>query len=195
MPEREDLMQSEVVRTFEDLIEGPNGANYLARICGRPAGNGLWHGWIEFVPEKGTPVLRSRRETTQPNRRNLVGWAGRLTGIYLEGALNRTLRLEEPRPAPVPGGTVRPRFEGPAPHPPPGRSVAPDDAAVNPLLLYRRGESTLRQELEELSTSELRTVVRGYDLSDEDSPRDVGTLVHAELVDLIIRAVRERILQ
>jgi hypothetical protein len=54
--------------------------------------DGLWEGWIEFIPTDGGAPLRSRRETTQPNRDDAVYWATGLTPVYLEGALERALR-------------------------------------------------------------------------------------------------------
>jgi hypothetical protein len=74
--------------------------------------DGLWEGWIEFLPGDGSPVLRSRRETVQPNREAAVYWATGLSQVYLEGALARTL-APPPRPALHPDlGT--PAYPGPA---------------------------------------------------------------------------------
>lgn len=188
-------MDPQVFRTFDDLITGPNGGSYLARICGgREDDNGLWHGWIEFVGQEGGTVLRSPRETRQPNRRNLDGWADRLSRVYLEGSLRRTLRMQEPKRTPAACGPDRPRFSAPAPEPGRGRPVAPDDAALNPFLRYREGEPTLREELEHLPPSELRTVIEAYRLA-EDPDLDADALEHAELVELVVRTVRERVLR
>lgn len=63
--------------------------------------DGLWEGWIEFLPDDGSPVLRSRRETVQSNRETAIYWATGLSPVYLEGALARTL-APPPRPAPPP---------------------------------------------------------------------------------------------
>ncbi|MGH7474931.1 MAG: hypothetical protein ACRELD_01440 [Longimicrobiales bacterium] len=90
------------------------GKGYVARICGREAEDGLWEGWIEFDPEDGGPVLRTQRETEQPNREDLEYWAGGLTAAYLEGALQRALDPHTPdlRPRQV---DVRPTYDRPAP--------------------------------------------------------------------------------
>lgn len=186
-------MDAVVLRTFVEPISGSGGASYVAKICGRRRGDNLWEGWVEFVPEGGTPVLRSRRETTQPNRRILEGWAGRLSRTYLQGALERTLETERPRARPPGRSPEPPHFEGPAPDLGPGRRPAPDDAAVNPFIHYRQGEDALAEKLEALSASELRTVVRAYDLDQEARDRlDVDTLERRELVALVVGAVRAR---
>src|SRR5262245_58882209 len=69
----------------------PDGRIFTAQACGREREGGLWEGWLEFVPHDGSAVLRSQRETTQPNLVDLEYWATGLTPIYLQGALERTL--------------------------------------------------------------------------------------------------------
>jgi len=98
---------------FPEQIAASGGALYTARACGRPAPDGGWEGWIEFVPDDGSPVLRSQRETRQPDRDALLYWATGLTRIYLEGSLERTLDPVRPRPA----VHVEPAYDGPAPDP------------------------------------------------------------------------------
>ena len=74
----------------------------------------MWEGWIEFNPQNAGDVLRTARESKQPNRTDLVYWAGGLTVTYLEGALDRALNPELPDLRPK---TVRaePTYDGPAP--------------------------------------------------------------------------------
>src|SRR5262249_20269887 len=66
---------AEVFVEYHSTFTSPNGINYRARACGGPADDGLWWGWIEFVPTDGGPALRSSRETTQPNRADAIYWA------------------------------------------------------------------------------------------------------------------------
>ena len=87
---------ADVLLTFEKPVAGGDGRTYTARACGRETDGGLWEGWLEFVPENGSPVLRSERETTQPNRTDAEYWATGLTPVYREGALRRTLEPREP---------------------------------------------------------------------------------------------------
>ena len=61
---------------------------YQAKACGRERDDGLWEGWIEFENSESGAVLRSARETTQPNLADLKYWATGLTPVYLEGALD-----------------------------------------------------------------------------------------------------------
>jgi transitional endoplasmic reticulum ATPase len=83
----------EVLVEFEELVFGRDGAAYVARACGGEAPDRTrhWNGWIEFTPVLGGPVIRTPRETTQPDRANTERWASRLSRVYLEGALERAL--------------------------------------------------------------------------------------------------------
>jgi len=103
---------AETLMQYQERLTGPEGRTYGARACGRPAPEGGWEGWIEFVPADGLPVLRSRRETWQPNRVDLVYWATGLTPVYLEGSLDRTLN---PPQRAEPEILPEPAYEGPAP--------------------------------------------------------------------------------
>jgi hypothetical protein len=87
------LLQGEgMVRllVFPTALSTTDGQEYMAQAMGTQRTDGLWEGWIEFVPRDGA-VLRSPRETTQPNLTDLDYWATGLTAVYLEGALERAL--------------------------------------------------------------------------------------------------------
>ena len=182
-------MGEEAFRTFEEPVASPDGTVYTATACGRLMSDGRWEGWIEFEPETGWPILRSRRETTQPDRASIAGWASRLGHVYLEGALERALDIERPRPrlaVPI----RRPHFDGPAP--PRGSPVTPDDAALNPFLTYRAGIDELTRALRRLSAAELRTMIRAYDL-DPAQRLDIEALDRGALVELVLGSVTERL--
>jgi hypothetical protein len=176
---------AEVLVEFTDPIETEDGARYIARACGGPADNGMWHGWIEFIPTTGGEVLRSARETTQPNRQDALYWATGLTPVFLEGSLNRALHPLERAPIePNP----QPAYDGPAP-----ASVAAPlvEAVMNPFSVFRKGEATLRSQLAALAQWHLVNIVRAYDLSDLSA----ATLSHMsalELIELIAAEVRAR---
>jgi hypothetical protein len=104
---------TETFLQLNDPLVGSDGKVYIARVCGRPAPDGGWEGWIEFVPGDGSPALRSRRETRQTERDDLVYWATGLTAVYCEGSLERTLKPRTPEPAALPD----PAYDGPAPEP------------------------------------------------------------------------------
>jgi hypothetical protein len=176
---------AEVLVEFTDPIEVEDGTRYIARACGGEIANRMWHGWIEFIPTTGGEVLRSGRETTQPNRQDTLYWATGLTAVYLEGALQRALRpLERPPVEPSP----LPAFDGPAePGPPPPQP----EAVLNPFSVFRKGERQLRAQLGALAQWHLVNIVRAYELSDLSSAA-LSRMSELELRELIVAAVRTR---
>jgi hypothetical protein len=186
---------AEVLVQFNTVVRGSDGRGYVARVCGREAENRLWEGWIEFDRQDGSPVLRTARETEQPNRTDLEYWATGLTATYLEGALERALRPQAPelRPRSV---AAEPSFDRPASRPPEvGSSVAADGiptrVVLDPFEVYVQGEDVLRRELGALDEGHLRNIVRAYQLIGEGE-LDLQALQHATLVDSIVAAVRAR---
>jgi hypothetical protein len=177
---------AEVLVEFSEPIESENGDRYIARACGGPTGsNGLWQGWIEFIPTSGGEVLRSGRETTQPNRQDTLYWATGLSNVYLEGALKRALHPLERAPAEP---TPQPAFDGPAKLPaPPSRT----EAILNPFSVVRKGESTLRLQLGSLAPWHLVNIVRAYELSDLGSTA-LNRMSASELTELIVAGVQTR---
>lgn len=175
---------AEVLVEFSEPVLSEAGVPYLARACGRPMSDGMWEGWIEFVPVGLGEAVRSGRETTQPNRQDTLYWATGLTEVYLEGALERALKplvLTPPRPA------AEPLFEGPAGEPP--LAPTPAEAVLNPFSVYRKGEALLRRQLNALSAWHLVNIIRAYDLSDLDTPA-LNALPAASLAEIIVAAVR-----
>ena len=87
---------AQVLVEFDTTIPADDGTNWHPRVCGAIADDGLWEGWIEFIPV-GTDdgeVIRTGRETEQPKRSDLMYWAQGLTQVYLEGALQRARRKQ-----------------------------------------------------------------------------------------------------
>lgn len=74
---------------FDEAIADASGEMYFAEAAGREREDGLWEGWLEFLPVAEGRPLCSERETTQPNRKDLEYWAQGLTRVYLQGALVR----------------------------------------------------------------------------------------------------------
>ena len=177
---------AEVFVEFAEPIVTKDGSAYIARACGGPSDHGHWHGWLEFVPMAGGEVLRSSRETTQPNREDTAYWATGLTPVYLEGALARALNpltLMPPAPSPDPA------YDGPAPEfaPPPPTN----DAVLNPFSVYRKGEAVLRSQLLALSAWHLVNIITAYGLS-EQRLADLNTTPAPVLAELIIASVRQQ---
>ena len=78
---------AEVLVDCENTIAGADGGRWATRACGRLGAHNIWEGWIEFVPlDLERKPIRSRRETTQPSREDLLYWATGLTPVYLRGA-------------------------------------------------------------------------------------------------------------
>jgi hypothetical protein len=177
---------AEVLLEFTEPVSTKDGTEYLARACGGESDRGLWQGWLEFVPMAGGEVLRSGRETTQPNRTDTVYWATGLTPVFLEGALDRALnplvRAERP---PVPP----PAHDGPAPNVVPARPSV--ESILNPFSVYRKGEALLRSQLRAFSAWHLVNIIRAYDLSPVD-PAILSKTPPAVLVETIVTAVRAR---
>ena len=174
---------AEVLLQFTDPVT-LEGVPYLAKACGAEAGDGLWHGWIEFTSVDDGEVIRSPRETTQPNREDTVYWATGLSLVFLEGSLRRTLNPRVRRVAP---GPVRPTFDEPAPdavEPP-----RPVESILNPFSVYRKGEALLRRQLAALSEWHLINIIQAHGLS-ALSDSELQSLSRDELAGLIVDGVR-----
>jgi hypothetical protein len=174
---------AEVLVEFSDVIAANDGAAYTAKACGGEAPGGMWHGWIEFTPVAGGPVLRTGRETTQPNRQDTIYWATGLTAVYLEGALERALT---PRVPPGPARPAVPAYDGPAPavgHAPTSNGV------LNPFSVLQKGEVVLRRQLAALSSWHLVNIAASYELTDM-SADELGQLSQAALIEVIVAGVK-----
>ena len=168
---------AEVIHVFAEPAY-VNGVAYRVQVTGRPQGH-LWEGWIEFAAHDGSDVRRTGRETTQPDREALAYWAAGLSGVYIEGALDRALPV--PRREPVVSEAL---FGGPDPN---RAAVGADGVVLDPFSVAERGEQRLRRELKALRARDLRNIVRAYDLGDDSI--DLERLSEPELVELIVEAV------
>ena len=177
---------AEVFVEFADPVSTKDGVEYFARACGGETDHGHWQGWLEFVPLEGGEVIRSGRETTQPNRTDTEYWATGLTPVFLEGALDRALnpvvRAERP---PVPS----PAHDGPAPNFVSARPAG--ESILNPFSVYRKGEALLRSQLGAFSAWHLVNIIRAYELSPVD-PAILTQMPPAALVETIVTTVRAR---
>lgn len=177
---------AEVLFEFPDLVASEDGKTYLARACGAEAPDGMWQGWIEFVPRGDGSPLRSGRETTQPNRTDAKYWATGLTAVYLEGALRRA---ERPVVRTIAVPPVPPYFDEPA------RPFVVDgattEAVLDPFSVYQKGEALLRRQLSAFAGWHLVNIIRKYGLSDEDPVR-LGLREPAALIEIIVNGVRRQ---
>jgi len=155
---------AEVLVEFSEPVSDADGITYVARACGAETDNGQWHGWVEFVPLHGGEVLKTGRETTQPNRIDTVYWSTGLSPVYLEGALHRALTPLVPR---VP-------------------RVA---SVLNPFSAYRHGEEWLRRQLWAFSDRHLVNILLAHQLSNQ-SAEELRRLNTLPLIELIVAGVR-----
>ncbi len=178
----------ETLVRFQSPVKGPDGTVYECQACGRAMnGDGRWEGWIEFTPIAGEgEAVRTRRETTQPNRVDTVYWASGLTPIFLEGALARALQSPAQAKPPVAHRSI---FPGPAPSSPRSDGAA-HDSVLNPFSVYQKGEPILRGQLAAMSPWHLVHIILDYDLSGDDV-ETLNQMPHTELIELIVGAVRK----
>jgi hypothetical protein len=183
-------MMAEVLTEFESTVVDDSGREYVARACGRECPDGHWEGWLEFVPLDGGVVVRSGRETTQPNRVDTEYWATGLSAVYLQGALRRAL---EPVQVVERAIDVRPVYDAPAPDRPivsvSGTRTPRARPVLNPFEVHQQGEDILRGQLAALDAPRLRDIVRGYSLTSGDTT-NLMRVSEAELADIIVAAVR-----
>ncbi len=79
---------AEMIQQYVEKMVGPGGTSFDVFAYGERRHDGNWEGWIEFHSADGR-VLRTARETTQPNRAALDYWASGLEPLYFEGAFAR----------------------------------------------------------------------------------------------------------
>lgn len=176
---------SEVLRSFNESIRDASG-EYHARVVGRPATDGMWEGWFEFVPLAGdrSEPLVSSVESRQPKREHLAYWAEGLSQIYAEGALQRARR-------PV---TVRARaIEMPVSHEPaprivtlPPRVVGPEPV-MDPFDVGSKSLDVLAQELGALGRPRLLNIIAAYDLNPRGE--ELQAMSDAQLITFIVVSV------
>jgi hypothetical protein len=174
----------QTLMTFETPLVHA-GVRFGAKACGRKREDGLWEGWLEFSDQDTGTVLRTGRETTQPNLTDLTYWASGLTGVYLDGALARILHVPSPK---EPAEVSPPHFDGPA-HRHTAKSSG-HEAILNPFSVYEKNPDVLAQELRALRAWHLRQIIRDYDLVDEADVR-IEHMTEPELGSLIMQRVRE----
>jgi hypothetical protein len=189
---------AQVLIEYDNPLKDRTGRTYTARVCGRLMDDyHRWEGWIEFEPDDDSPVLRTARETVQPNLHTIQYWATGLTAAYLEGALARALGPQ--RGVRTRDVEAQPTYDAPAPaSPSPSSAAAPLPAAahshavIDPFHVLEQGEDVLRRELSALDASHLRNVIRAHRLVDEDQ-LDLSKLGRAALAELIVAAVTKRV--
>jgi len=180
---------AEVLVSFDAPVRDDLG-EYEARAIGRLADDGMWEGWIEFVPVDGSSeVLVTGVESTQPEREHLVYWATGLTPVFLEGALHRARRpvtvrvksVELPNSvAPKPRDPVVARVMPPGPEP-----------VLDPFEIGARNLDILRQELNALNRPRLVNIIAAYELN--PGGEEISWMSDHQLVHFIVTAVEAQL--
>ena len=176
---------AEVLRSFDEQVSHATGT-YHPRVVGRLADDGMWEGWLEFVPVDGGEVVVSAVESRQPERVHLEYWAQGLSPVYAEGSLDRALH-------PI---TVRARtIEVPASTAPARRVVTVPPAVPRPILdpfeVGERSLDVLAQELHALGRARLLHIIAAYRMASEDA--QLAAMNDEELIALIVARVDARL--
>jgi hypothetical protein len=187
---------AEVLVKYTEPVRAADGKSYWAQACGESRDDNMWEGWIEF--SNGDRKLRTGAETEQPNRGDLRYWAEGLTYAYLQGALERALRLESGPlviDVEVPG---EPMFDRPADDRPVIRRVTREPgtpaphAILDPYAVYAEGEHILRQQLHALSRDQLVNIARAYDIVQAMPASIVENGSRDQIAANIVRSVRRQ---
>jgi hypothetical protein len=193
-------VQPEILVRFTAPTRSESGDLYWSRAVGRKAEDGLWDGWLEFGREGDEEIVRTERETTQPNRFDLMYWAEGLSDVYLEGALSRALAPTSKRTGqsplelqapPAPPNDPRAQRNGHAEH-----AARPGNVAVNPRVVldpyatFAEGEELLRRQLHALSHDHLQNIVEAYHMTDDPGEEWPRRASEDELVERIVETVR-----
>jgi hypothetical protein len=182
---------AEVLASFDTPIADRFGT-FRARAVGRQAGDGMWDGWIEFLPVDGnSELLVGGVESRQPERHDLVYWATGLSPVYLEGALQRARNPigVRYRPVEIPASTA------PAPRAVAGaRSLSQGpEPVLDPFEIGRRSLNVLRQELRALNRPRLVNIITAHELNPADE--DLQWMSDRQLVQFIVTAVEAQMMQ
>jgi len=182
---------AEVYVSFDTPVRDEFGT-YHARAVGRHADDGMWEGWLEFVPiDGGSDVVVGPVESRQPERHDLVYWSTGLTPIFLEGALQRarspiTVRVravEVPiSTAPAQKAVTTMRVMPPGPEP-----------VLDPFEIGTRNLDVLKQELGALNRPRLLNIIAAYDLN--PGGENLTWMSDRQLVQFIVTAVDAQLIQ
>jgi hypothetical protein len=84
-----------LIHRYGLAVSDPSGVSYDVRAYGIQRPDGLWEGWLAFVPGEGRAILQTAPETSQSSREDLARWAAGLAPAYFDGAYRRARRFGE----------------------------------------------------------------------------------------------------
>jgi hypothetical protein len=182
---------AELLRSFDEPIAHSSGV-FLARVAGRYATDGMWEGWLEFVPASpGTSELVvSPVESRQPALEHLKYWAEGLTVVYAEGALDRALHpiVVRARVADSPFSDRPARRIVTTPE----RRIGPEPV-LDPFDVGSRNLEILRQELHALDRARLLNIIDAYALNPVHD--DLTAMSNEQLITFIVVSVDAQLAQ
>lgn len=184
---------AEVLLSFDAPVTDESGS-YRPRVVGRLAEDGMWEGWLEFLPfNSDGDTYVSSVESRQPEHEHLAYWASGLTPVYLEGALRRARHpivararvvIDEPPVSDVPAARVVAR---------PARDYR-RDAVLDPFdVASHGGLEVLEQELHALNRPRLQNIIAEYELN--PGGEDLAWMSDPQLARFIVVAVEAQLLQ
>jgi len=88
--------QPVLIHEHPSVVSDSEDRLYSVRTYAAVSNDGIWVGWLEYVPHGVGPTLRTNREITHPSRHAISLWAAHLERPFLERALRRA------RPSPPP---------------------------------------------------------------------------------------------
>jgi hypothetical protein len=88
-PPPEPHAPPQLIAHLQSEVISADSRRWSVRVYGEPRADGTWVGWLEFGDIDGVQIVRTRQETSQPDRGALAYWAGGLAPTYLEGAFSR----------------------------------------------------------------------------------------------------------
>ena len=71
---------TELIADLPYRVVDAAGGEYYASVAGEQRADGVWDGWLEFVPTDESDAFVTDVETTQSTRADLVRWADAVTG-------------------------------------------------------------------------------------------------------------------
>src|SRR5262245_24877919 len=176
---------AEVFYSFSTPVSDELGA-FHTRVVGRQAADGMWEGWLEFVPLDNGPgeTLVTSVESRQPERAHLAYWATGLSDVYAEGALKRA---RNPVTVSVRAAET-PESEAPAPRIAARHIVSyRPEAVLDPFEVGGKSLDVLRQELGALNRPRLLNIVAAYALN--PSAQELAWMTDEQLIQFIVVAV------
>lgn len=182
---------AEVIVQFDEPFRAPDGRIFVAQVCGQSVSDGLWEGWIQFMPENGDDPVKTRRETEQLSRGDLRYWAAGLTRQKVFDLLAYVLRMRAPTPSWRKGEPIM--FQ--EPHKDEtltfsSATLTRQAATINPFVLFKQGEHVLRYYLQSMSAAQLKEIVAIYEIPERESVLSARTFEES-LIEQIVAGAQQ----